>query len=143
MERSPTTLHWREETWLCESRILMNGTLIRLLKMHCTSFLQSIFSVQAGTAKRVSVIFEPDHAELVYKDGTVFDIQKHGKLYYLDVCDDMMTSDSVNYVCDLSSCHEILGHCTYDDVLKLESVVDGMKVIGGTEKPADCNVCVL
>ena len=56
-----------------------------------------------------------------------------------------MTSDSVNYACNLSSWHEILGHCNYDDVLKLESVpvVDGMKVIGSTEKPADCNVCVL
>jgi len=41
----------------------------------------------------------------------------------------MMTSDSVNYACNLSSWHEILGHCNYDDVLKLESVVDGMKVM--------------
>ena len=111
--------------------------------LYVPSFPQSIFSVQAATAKGVSVIFEPDHAQLVYRDGTVFDIQKHGKLYYLDVCDDTMISDSVNYACDLSSWHEILGHCNYDDVLKLEGVVDGMKVIGNSEKPADCNVCVL
>ena len=111
--------------------------------LYVPSFPQSIFSVQAATTKGVSVIFEPDHAELVYKDGTVFEIQKHGKLYYLDVCDDIMTSDSVNYACDLSSWHEILGHCNFDDVLKLESVVDGMKVNGTPKKPADCNVCLL
>jgi len=43
----------------------------------------------------------------------------------------------------LSSWHEILGHCNFDDVLKLESVVDGMKVTSTPEKPADCNVCLL
>ena len=68
--------------------------------MYVPSFPQSMFSVPAATTKAVSVIFEPDHAELVYKDGTVFDIQKHGKPYYLGVCDDIVTSDSVNYACD-------------------------------------------
>ena len=112
--------------------------------LYVPSFPQSIFSVQAATAKGVRVIFERDNAQLVYSDGTVFDIQKHGKLYYLDVFDDnAVISDSVNYACDLSSWHEILGHCNYDDVLKLQSVVSGMKVIGSTDRPADCNVCVL
>ena len=112
--------------------------------LYVPSFPQSIFSVQAATAKGSRVIFERDNAQLVYSDDTVFDIQKHGKLFYLDVFDDnAMISDSVNYACDLSSWHEILGHCNYDDVLKLQVVVNGMKVIGSTEKPADCNVCVL
>jgi len=94
--------------------------------LYVPSFPHSIFSVQAATAKGVSVIFEPDRAELVYNDGTVCNIQKHGKLYYLDVFDDnAMISDSVNYACDLSSWHKVLGHCNYDDVLKLQTVVDG------------------
>ena len=38
--------------------------------------------------------------------------------------------------------HNILGHCNFDDVLKLESVVDGMKVVGDKDKPAVCDVCV-
>jgi len=70
-------------------------------------FPQSIFSVQADTAKGVSVIVEPENAKLVYEDGTVFEIQKHGKLYYLDLCDDVMTSDCVKYACDLSNWHGI------------------------------------
>jgi len=41
----------------------------------------------------------------------------------------------------LSNWHDILGNCNYDDVVKLESVVDGMKITGSTVKPADCNVC--
>ena len=106
--------------------------------LYVPSFPQSIFSVQAATTK--GVIFNPDNAQLIYQDGTVFDIQKHGKLYYLDVCgvcDDAVICDSVNNACDLSSWHEILGHCNYNDVLKLQSVVDGMKVTGSTVKPGD------
>ena len=112
--------------------------------LYVPSFPQSIFSVHAATCKGVSVFFKPDVAQLAYNDGTVFDIQKHGKLYYLDVFDDdAMISDSVNYACDLLSWHQILGHCNYDDVLKLQGVVNGMKVIGSTEKLANCSVCVL
>jgi len=112
--------------------------------LYVPSFPPSIFSVQAATTKGSRVIFEHENAQLVYGDGTVFDIQKHGKFYYLDVFDnDAMIPDSVNYACDLSSWHEILGHCNYDDVLKLQGVVNGMKIVGGIDKPADCNVCVL
>ena len=112
--------------------------------LYVPSFPQSIFSVQAAMSKGASVIFKPDCAQLIHNNGTVFDIQKHGKLYYLDVFDDKtMIADSVNYACDLSNWHKILGHCNYDDVLKLQGVVDGMKVTGSTEKPADCSVCVL
>jgi len=59
------------------------------------------------------------------------------------MCNDNVVSDTVNCARDLLSWHKILGHCNYDDVLKLDSVVDGMKVIGGIQKPADCNICVL
>lgn len=44
---------------------------------------------------------------------------------------------------DLQTWHEILGHCNYDDVLKLESVTDGMKIRGKTDKSnLKCEVCV-
>ena len=110
--------------------------------LYIPSYPQNIFSVQAATTKGASVIFEPDHAHLIYKDGTKFDIQKHGKLYYLDVCGYTSTSDSVNLAHDVMEWHNILGHCNFDDVLKLESVVDGMKVIDNKVKPAVCDVCV-
>jgi len=48
----------------------------------------------------------------------------------------------VNVAHDVIEWHNILGHCNCDDVLKLENVVDGMKVIGDKVKPAVCDVCV-
>ena len=110
--------------------------------LYIPSYPQNIFSVQAATTKGASVIFEPDHAHLIYKDGTKFDIQKHGKLYYLDLCGHTSMSDSVNLAHDVMEWHNILGHCNFEDVLKLENVVDGMKVIGDKVKPAVCDVCV-
>jgi len=51
-------------------------------------------------------------------------------------------SDSVNLAHDVIEWHNILGHCNFDDVLKLENVVDGMKVIGDKVKAAVYDVCV-
>ncbi|CAB4035581.1 Retrovirus-related Pol poly from transposon TNT 1-94, partial [Paramuricea clavata] len=103
-----------------------------------------IFSVQAATEKGASVIFHPQSAELISKDGTKLNIEKHGKLYYLHVgpYSDIENSDSVNYTSDLKGWHEILGHCNYEDVVKLQDVVDGMKVSDSSSKP-DCDTCVL
>ena len=38
--------------------------------------------------------------------------------------------------------HEILGHCNFDDILSLESVVEGMNVREGSKR-RDCGVCML
>lgn len=42
---------------------------------------------------------------------------------------------------DLKTWHEILGHCNFDDVQRLEGVVDGMKIEGSTNKRTTCEVC--
>ena len=107
------------------------------------SYPQDIFSVQAATERGASVTFQPNSAELVYRDGTTFDIDKIGRLYYLKTFGDNVTSDKVNYTCDLKSWHEILGHCNYDDVVKLQNVVDGMKIIRYASTTNDCDVCTL
>ena len=67
--------------------------------------------MQAATERGTSVSFNPDSAELVNKDGTKFNIEKHGRLYYLSTFD-KNDSDlySVNYTCDQKGWHEILGH---------------------------------
>ena len=89
---------------------------------------EDIFSVQAATERGPSVTFQPDFAELTYKDGKKFVIEKHGRLYYLNTYDNITVSDSVNCVRPMNEWHQILGHCNYDDIKKLEHVVDGMKV---------------
>ena len=100
--------------------------------------------MQAATERGASVHFKPDSAELVYNDGTKFNIEKHGKLYYLHMCDldNGQTDDSVNYASDLKGWHEILGHCNYDDVMNVERVVDGMQIVGKSQKPVGCDVCI-
>eukprot|EP00794_Sanderia_malayensis_P019552 gene19552-21484_t len=98
--------------------------------LYIPSYPQDIFSVQAATERGTSIIFQPDHAELKYKDGTEFSIEKDGRLYYLKAYDEKSESDTVNYTQDIKERHEILGHCNYDDIIKLEKVVDGMKVTG-------------
>ena len=55
---------------------------------------------------------------------------KDGRLYYLKTNDENIDSDSVTYTQDIKEWHAILGHCNYEDIIKVENVVDGMKVAG-------------
>jgi len=51
--------------------------------------------------------------------------------------------DECNVCYDIHTWQEILGHCSYDDVLKLESVTDGIKVRGKIDRSnLKCEVCV-
>ena len=123
-----------------------NGKYVQVLlknALFIPSYPQDIFSVQAATEEGASVVFHPDSAELVVNGDTKFKIEKHGRLYYLNACRAKENTDSVKYTCDLQCWHEILGHCNYDHVVKLESVVNGMKVKRDGGKSLDCNVCTL
>ena len=110
--------------------------------LYIPSYPQDSFSVQAATKKGASHFSQPDHAELKHKDGTEFIIEKDGSLYYLKTYDNT-ESHSVNYTRNIKEWHEIKGHRNYEGVLKLEDVVDGMKVTGkDSVKPGDCNTCM-
>ena len=94
--------------------------------------------------------FQEGRDELIHKDGTVFPIEVHERLYYLkmvnnkrcvtNAVNDMMSTDKVNLSCDVKTWHEILGHCNINDVLKLPNVVEGMRITGNTK--IDC-MCAL
>lgn len=103
--------------------------------LYVPSFKQDIFSVQAATEKGASVEFKPNSAELVSKNGTKFNIVKHGRLYFLN---NTVSSNKASYT--LKEWHEILGHCNVKDILQLESVVNGMKITG--KHDFDCGICV-
>ena len=99
------------------------------------SYTQNIFSVQAATEKGATVNFYPNSAELV-SNGTIFNIEKEGKLYFL--------GNDITYVKtvrDLKEWHSVLGHCNQSDILKLEKVVEGMKI--GNKNSFDCESCIL
>ena len=102
--------------------------------LYVPSFSQDIFSVQAASENGASISFQPGQAFLSACDGTQFDIQKKGRLYYL------YSVKSRTH--DLQTWHEILGHCNINDTLKLENAVEGMS-ISNKKKVSDCEVCTL
>ena len=51
--------------------------------LYIPTYPQNIFSVQATNERGTKVTFKPNSNELVYKDGTKFNIEKHCSLYYL------------------------------------------------------------
>lgn len=118
--------------------------------LYIPSYPQDIFSVKAATASDATVIFKKDKDVLIHKDGTKFNIHVHNRLYYLHTVDNDVTcednivtcKDNVKGCFNLQKWHEILGHCNYDDVLKLPPVVEGMKIKGATRKPPHCDVCI-
>ena len=99
------------------------------------SFKQDIFSVQAATEQGVSVNFHPDSADLTTGNGTVFNIEKKGKLYFINkVLANQATERS------LEEWHFTLGHCNKEDVLKLSNVVKGMTV--SRKDIFSCDTCI-
>eukprot|EP00795_Rhopilema_esculentum_P009995 gene9995-18622_t len=98
------------------------------------TFKQNILSVQAATEKGAEINFKKNSAELISPNGTKFNIKKSGRLYYL--CSTVLTKSTSH---TLKEWHEIMGHCNSRDIIKLEGVVDGMKI---TSKDSfQCDIC--
>ena len=80
----------------------------------------------------------PDSAQLKSSDGVNFDIEKHGRLYFLNHVKSSMSAEQS--VRSLKEWHEVLGHCNIGDVIRVEKVVEGMKITG--KRDFECGVCV-
>ena len=147
----------------------VNGESVKtLLKgaLFIPSYRQDIFSVKAAISNGAEIKFLQEQSELVYKDGTKFTIEEHERLYYLDTIEQSsdennrsnvtnrsidvnrsngsykMNGDEVRLACSIYGWHEILGHCNFDDILKLESEVSGMKVTGNINRSnLETNTC--
>jgi len=105
------------------------------------SYPQDIFSVKAATTSGATVVFKQEEDALIHKDATRFNIHVYNRLYYLHT--EGENSDECNACHDIQTWHEILGHCNYDDILKLQNVVEGMKIRGKTDRPdQECEVCI-
>ena len=85
------------------------------------SYHQDILSVDSATGQGCGVQFHPNTAFITTSNGTRFDINKEGKLYYLNTIKTCNSQSLLNW-------HKTLGHCNTRDILKLEEVVDGMKI---------------
>ena len=101
------------------------------------SYKQDILSVQAVTQKGVHETFGPEKAELTTPSGIVFGIKQEGKLYFLSKIVSHSPSAETS---TLREWHLILGHCNTKDVLSIEAVVEGMKII--EKDNFVCEICV-
>ena len=109
--------------------------------LYIPSFPQELFSVKCATASGAKVIFDEGKDVLLVPDGTKFNIHVHKRMYYLQTeCDE---SDVCNVSYDIQTWHEIMGHCNYEDILKLQEVTVGMHIKGTKRRPdKECRVCI-
>ena len=106
--------------------------------LYCPGYPQNIFSVKAATKKKdARFVFSNDYDELTM-EGTTFPIHTVGELYFLY---NVSTSHATIQACSLETWHKILGHCNKRDILKLEKVVEGMKITD--KKDIHCETCVV
>ncbi|XP_024115975.2 uncharacterized protein LOC112137741 [Oryzias melastigma] len=102
---------------------------------------QDILSVEAEASKGAKFNFELNNNKRILPNGRTCDMKVKDRLYYLDMAKENC-DDSCNACYDLKTWHEVMGHCNYDDVIKLETVVDGMKIKDRKCKPNTCETCL-
>ena len=129
-KKGTVLMNFTDENGVVRSNVLRNT-------LFCPNYPHNLFSVRAATAEGASVHFTTDHDELIWNDAT-YPIQREGKLYYLYK---ISTATPEIQSRTLNEWHRVLGHCNCADILKLEGVVDGMKITKKNE--AHCSACVL
>ena len=111
--------------------------------LYIPTFPANLFSVKAAVKfSSCSVYFSPSRDELITQDGTTFEITSHGDLYFLKSYRGTDTTTRVNAVRSLETWHSILGHCNVGDIMRLEPLVDGMK-IKQEKQDFICEPCIL
>ena len=89
------------------------------------------------TCQGASVSFTQNSATLRAQNGTTYDIEKQGRLHFLN---NTVTGNNKTHT--VEEWHRILGHCNARGVRRLEGIVDGMKI---TDNKDDfrCDICVM
>ena len=113
------------------------------------TFPQNIFSIKATAEKGAKVELGSTTGSLIASNGTQFPICSKNRLYYLQTYgnDDFETLHKINSckqpkvkTTSLEKWHKILGHVNTADILKLEKVVDDMKIV---DHKFICTTCPL
>ena len=108
--------------------------------LYIPSYPHDIFSVARATNGGATITFKREDSRMVTKDGSRFDIHENGNLYYLPTVEKDVDQCKVCH--DMQTWHEILGHCNYEDVKRLQSVVKGMEIKeGAVGLDHLCDVC--
>ena len=87
--------------------------------LYIPSYKFDILSVPAATRKGVRVNFEPDHAELVTSDSSVFSVERQSNLYFIE----NVGNTHVNSARITEEWHKTLSHCNIKNVMKVKKVV--------------------
>ena len=81
--------------------------------LYIPSHNQSIFSFPAAIDKGASITLDKDFKAFKTPNGTSFEIQQRGCLFYLN------SVSFQNNTSTLMEWHRIMGHCNFDDLRKL------------------------
>ena len=118
------------------------------------SYKQNILSVHAMTEKGLKVVFTPETNNIIMPNGTVFNMRKVGKLYFIKSIKEEIPrvqsgpEESKQNIKrkhtgtsrSLEEWHYILGHCNTQDILSLEETSIGMKISDKNE--FECKACI-
>ena len=115
MKRGDAEVFLKDTNGKCVKTVLKNA-------LYIPSYPQDIFSVKAAKSNGAELRFAQDSGELTLEDGTIVEIEEHGRLYYLTSIgshenDSVSEVDKVNLSYDINTWHEILGHCNFEDQL--------------------------
>ena len=105
------------------------------------SYKQNIISVHAMTESNLKVLFSQDKNCIKTENGTIFNMCKRGKLYYLEG-DSKCKSDCFSKVItkSLEEWHNTLGHWNSSDLKQLEKCSIGMKISNTND--FSCGTCI-
>ncbi|XP_071949175.1 uncharacterized protein [Antedon mediterranea] len=107
--------------------------------LYIPTYPHNIMSVRAATTTGARVTLSKEE-NTITNAGRTFKMSIIDNLYYLPTTSAPREVDKLSLVKDLQYWHRVLGHCNFDDVLKLEKVVDGMEIKGSKVKET-CNIC--
>lgn len=79
--------------------------------LYIPSYTQNIFSVSAAVERGASINLNRKEKYFKAPDGTKFEIEQKGRLYYLN-----SISSSHNNASSLMEWHKIMGHCNFQDL---------------------------
>ena len=101
--------------------------------LYIPSYTQNIFSVPAAIDRGACVNLAKNANYLKQPDGTIFEVEQKGRLYYLNSLSSQTNANS------LMDWHKIMGHSNYRDLQKLTGVVNGMNITDNQQN--ECAVC--